>query len=63
MSGRLDRTPSHRLRSLLFLSGIFAADGLVAGIAFHNPLGATLAGTYLVGIAIAGPALIWRRKI
>jgi hypothetical protein len=63
MSGRLGRAPSHRLRSLLFLSGIFGADGLVASLAFHNTLGATLAGTYVVGIAIAGPALIWRRKI
>ncbi|HEY5457572.1 MAG TPA: hypothetical protein VIJ96_19075 [Acidothermaceae bacterium] len=63
MSRTLDRAASHQLRSLLFLSGIFAADGVVAGLAFHNTLGATLAGTYLVGIAVAGPVLMWRRKI
>jgi hypothetical protein len=63
MSRQINTTPSHRSRSLLFLSGIFAADGLVASLAFHNMTGATLTGTYIVGIAIAGPVLIWRRKI
>ena len=47
----------------LFLSGIFAADGLVASIAFHNTFGAKLACRYLVGIAIAGAVLIWHPKI
>lgn len=63
MSDRLDGAPIHRLRSLLLLSGIFASDGLVASLAVHNTLGATLTGMYLVGIAVAGPLLTWRRKI
>jgi hypothetical protein len=63
MSGRLDGAPFHRVRSWLLLSGILAADALVASLAFHNTPDATLAGLYLVGVAIAGPVLIWRRKI
>jgi hypothetical protein len=64
MSGRrLDREPFDRLRSWLLLSGILAADGVVASLALHNKPAATLAGLYLLGVVVGGPVLIWRRKI
>lgn len=63
MSGRRDRSPSPRSRSLVLVLGIFGAAGLAVSLAFHNTIGTTLASLYLVGIVLAGAVLMWRRKI